>query len=221
MLLYQQGGFSINPGARGRPGLVQHTLLIGEVTRIMDVVNTTLPGVKIIRPKRFGDARGYFSETFNRRAFGDRVSGAIDFVQDNVAYSAQPGTVRGLHFQAPPFAQDKLVSAFRGKILDVAVDIRRGSPTYGQHVAIVLDAAQGDQVFIPAGFAHGYCTMEADCLVFYKVSNFYAPQAEAGLAWNDPTLGIAWPVDPGEAELSAKDRTWPRLCDLRSPFEFG
>jgi dTDP-4-dehydrorhamnose 3,5-epimerase len=186
----------------------------------MDIIDTTLAGVKLIRPKRFGDSRGYFSETYNRRAFAQFIAEPIDFVQDNLAYSAQPGTVRGLHFQTPPFAQDKLVSVLRGKIFDVALDIRRGSPTYGRHVVAVLDGTRSDQLFVPAGFAHGYCTMEPECLVFYKVSNFYSPQSEAGIAWNDPALEIAWPVDPNEAELSVKDRTWPLLRDMDSPFEF-
>lgn len=187
----------------------------------MDVVATAIPEIRMIRPKRFADQRGYFAEIYNRDQIKALVGISIEFVQDNIAYSAVAGTVRGLHFQAPPFAQDKLVCVLRGEILDVAVDIRRESPTYGRHIAVTLDAAQGDQLFIPTGFAHGYCTTEPDTVVLYKVSNFYAPRYESGLAWDDPDLSIPWPLGRDCVELSPKDRTWPRLRDVVSPFEFA
>jgi len=187
----------------------------------MDVLTTAIPEIRMIRPKRFADQRGYFAEIYNREQIKALAGIAVEFVQDNVACSAAAGTVRGLHFQAPPFAQDKLVCVLRGAILDVAVDIRRGSPTYGRHVAVTLDAAEGAQLFIPIGFAHGYCTTEPDSVVLYKVSNFYAPRYESGLAWDDPDLRIPWPFGHDGAELSPKDRTLPRLRDFVSPFEFA
>jgi dTDP-4-dehydrorhamnose 3,5-epimerase len=175
-----------------------------------------IAGVVLVTPRRFSDARGYFCETFNSRAFA-AAGIALNFVQENQAYSAQQGTVRGLHFQAPPHAQAKLVRVTRGRILDVAVDIRRGSPSYGRHVAVELSAANGAQLFVPEGFAHGYCTLEPDTEMLYKVNDFYAPQSEGGLLWNDPALAIAWPADAGMS-VAEKDRALPRLEDFQSPF---
>jgi dTDP-4-dehydrorhamnose 3,5-epimerase len=178
---------------------------------------TAIPDVKLITPKFFRDDRGYFVETYR----ADRLTAAgvdIAFVQDNQSLSVPVGTIRGLHFQTPPRAQDKLVRCIRGAILDVAVDIRRGSPTYGQHVAVRLSADDGLQLLVPKGFAHGFCTLEPDTEVVYKVSDYYAPECDRGLAWDDPALGIAWPVAAGAAVLSPKDRTHPRLADLPPAF---
>lgn len=183
----------------------------------MDVRDTAIPAVKLLVPRRFPDQRGWFTESYNRRAL--RAAGIeIDFVQDNQSYSAQKGTIRGLHFQRPPAAQDKLVRVLRGAILDVAVDLRSGSPTYGRHVSVRLDAESGHQLLVPIGFAHGFCTLEPDTEVAYKVSDHYAPDQDGGLIWNDPDLGIAWPVTPEEALLSEKDKILPRLAELSSPF---
>ncbi|RAK64452.1 dTDP-4-dehydrorhamnose 3,5-epimerase [Phenylobacterium kunshanense] len=171
-----------------------------------------IPDVLLITPKRHGDARGWFSETWSERALAGTVA-ETTFVQDNQAFSASPGTLRGLHFQKPPFAQGKLIRALRGAIYDVAVDIRRASPTFGQWVAAELTAEGGEQLWVPRGFAHAYCTITPDCEIFYKVDNVYAPDQEGGVIWNDPDLGIAWPLD-GEPLLSAKDKLLPRLKDL-------
>ena len=184
---------------------------------MLDVEATAIPEVKIIRPRRFGDHRGFFSEVYNQGRF--REAGIVlDFVQDNYSLSAEVGTVRGLHFQSPPFAQDKLIRVVRGALLDVAVDIRRSSPTYGQHVAVVLSAENWAQLLIPAGFAHGFCTLEPDTEALYKVSGLYAPDHEYGIAWDDPALGIAWPVKQGAAILSDKDQKYPVLADLPAYF---
>jgi dTDP-4-dehydrorhamnose 3,5-epimerase len=176
-----------------------------------------LPDVKIVRPKKHGDARGFFSETYSRKALSD-AGIDLTFVQDNHAFSAAKGTVRGLHFQTPPFAQDKLIRVTRGSIFDVAVDLRRGSPTYGRHVSAVISAEEWNQILIPVGFAHGLLTLEPDTEVLYKVTNYYAPEHDLGLLWNDPALGIAWPVAEADAILSAKDKVQPRLADLPAYF---
>ena len=168
-------------------------------------------------PRKFGDALGFFSEVYSRRALAE-VGIALEFVQDNQAFSAEVGTVRGLHFQVPPFAQAKLVRVLRGAIFDVAVDLRRGSPTYGQHVSAVLSAANWTQILVPVGFAHGLATIEPDTEVFYKVSALYAPDHDMGVLWNDPALGIDWPVDAASAILSAKDKVQPKLADLPAWF---
>lgn len=183
------------------------------------VESLTIPDVKIVRPVRHGDERGFFSEVYSQKAF---AAAGLDqtFVQDNHAFSAAKGTVRGLHFQSPPFAQDKLVRVTRGAIFDVAVDIRVGSPTYGRHVTAVISAAEWNQIFIPVGFAHGLVTLEPDTEVLYKVSNYYAPEHDLGLLWNDPALGIAWPIDVADAILSAKDKVQPLLADLPAHFRF-
>jgi dTDP-4-dehydrorhamnose 3,5-epimerase len=174
--------------------------------------------VKIVRPKRFGDDRGFFSEVF-RRDVMVQASLPTEWVQDNHSLSAAAGTVRGLHFQIDPFAQNKLIRVVRGRILDVAVDLRRSSSTFGQHVAVELSAENWQQLFVPIGFAHGFCTLERDSEVLYKVSAFYSGQHDRCLAWDDPDLGICWPVSSEAAVLSDKDRRQPRLVDLPHYFE--
>ena len=183
----------------------------------MQIFDTAIPELKVFVPERFGDARGSFSETYNRRTLAS-VGIELDFVQDNQAFSAARGTVRGLHYQLPPMAQDKLVRILRGAIFDVTVDIRRTSPTFGQHVSMVLDAAGAKQLFIPAGFAHGYCTLEPDTEVFYKTSNYYSPEHERSILWNDPAMGIDWPINPEDALLSEKDSKAPRFAEVTDLF---
>ncbi len=172
---------------------------------------------RLFAPKRHFDDRGWLAETFNDarlRALG------IDcrFVQDNQSYSKRAGTLRGLHFQTPPAEQAKLISVSRGRILDVAVDVRRNSPTFGRHVSAELSAESGLQLYIPAGFAHGFLTLENDVLVNYKVSQFYAAALEGGIRWNDPDIAIAWPIEPDAITLSEKDRRLPLLKEFDSPF---
>ncbi len=179
----------------------------------------SLPEVKLIRPRRIGDARGYFMETYNRKALA-AAGITTEFVQDNQSRSEAAGTVRGLHFQTPPFAQAKLVRCTGGRILDVAVDIRTGSPTYGRHVAVELSDDNAWQLLVPVGFAHGFCTLEPGCIVQYKVSADYSFPNDAGIAWNDPDLGIPWPAVAVAAVLSDKDRRQPRLKDYVSPFTY-
>lgn len=176
-------------------------------------------GPVLVAPKRFGDARGFFSETYNARQFAD-VGIDCAFVQDNHSFSVERGTVRGLHFQSPPRAQAKLVRVTRGRIFDVFVDIRKGSPTFGQHGAAELSAENWEQLFIPIGFAHGFCTLEADTEVLYKTSAYYAPDCEGGILWNDPALAISWPEFAG-ANLSDKDRKLPGFVELDTPFAIG
>lgn len=181
------------------------------------VTPLALEGVLMIVPKRFGDARGYLMETYRADAF--RALGIeADFVQENQSLSARAGTVRGLHFQTPPAPQAKLVRALRGSAFDVAVDLRRGSPSFGRWCGATLTASGGEQLFIPRGFAHGFCTLEPDTEVAYKIDGYYAPECDAGVLWNDPEIGIAWPVEPAEAILSEKDRKLPRLREIDSPF---
>lgn len=176
-----------------------------------------IPDVVLVQPVRHGDARGYFCETYKKPQF-DAFGLDLAFVQDNESLSREVGVVRGLHFQTPPMAQAKLVRAVRGAIFDVAVDIRRGSPSFGKWVAATLTAEKGEQLFIPHGFAHGFCTLEPDTLIAYKVDAPYARENDAGIAWDDPALAIDWPVGPGGAVLSDKDRVQPRLRDISSPF---
>lgn len=184
---------------------------------MLEVVTTALAGVLVLTPKRFGDARGFFSEVYSRQRYRD-AGVTAEFIQDNHSYSGPAGTVRGLHFQRPPFAQAKLVRVLRGVILDVVVDLRRGSPTYGRHVAVPLSAADWNQLFVPAGFAHGFCTLEPDTEVFYKVDAYYSAEHDGGILWNDPALGIDWPVAAEAALLSDKDRKLPLLKDLGEIF---
>lgn len=186
----------------------------------MIVEPLAIPEVMRLRPRRFGDSRGYFAEVFSARVFCDRVA-KVDFVQDNEALSGAAGTLRGLHFQRPPMAQGKLVRVIKGAIIDVAVDIRRGSPTYGHYVSARLDGADGDQLWVPAGFAHGYCTLEPDTLVAYKVTDSYSPAHDGGILWNDPALGIKWPDVAGGPILSDKDLKLPPLADLPEIFVYG
>ncbi len=180
----------------------------------MKIERLAICDVILITPKKFADARGFFSETWNERALSD-AGIAAHFVQDNHAASAAKGTVRGLHFQLPPMAQDKLVRVTRGAVLDVAVDIRRGSPTFGQHVAAVLSAENWAQLWVPKGFAHGYCTLQADTEVIYKVTDYYSPAHDRGIQWDDPALGIAWPVTSANALLSGKDTMQPALANAQ------
>jgi dTDP-4-dehydrorhamnose 3,5-epimerase len=172
-----------------------------------------IAGPLLLTVRRFADPRGVFTETYSRRDFA-AVGIGEEFVQDNQSLSVHPGTVRGLHFQVPPAPQAKLVRVLRGRILDVAVDLRPGSPSFGRHVAVELSAANGLMLYIPVGFAHGFATREADTEVAYKASGLYAPDCDRGLAWDDPALGIDWQVEPASAVLSDKDRRWPRLADL-------
>jgi dTDP-4-dehydrorhamnose 3,5-epimerase len=186
----------------------------------MNVTPLSIPDVLILEPERFSDRRGFFSETYNRRVLAKHGI-ELDFVQDSHSLSGPKGTVRGLHFQAPPFAQDKLIRVVRGSIHDVAVDLRVGSPTYGRHVAAVISARAWNQILVPIGFAHGFCTLEPDTEIVYKVTNYYSPEHDRGVLWSDPDLGIEWPVLEETAVLSSRDRDLPRLRDIVSPFVHG
>jgi dTDP-4-dehydrorhamnose 3,5-epimerase len=186
----------------------------------MEVKELELAGVLLLRPRRFADARGYFVETYNKDTFG-KAGIDVTFVQDNQSLSRAAGTVRALHFQVPPFAQAKLVRVLRGSVYDVVVDVRRGSPTYGRWIAVELDAESGEELFVPRGFAHGFCTLVPDTEVAYKVDNRYAPDHDSGIVWNDPTLAIPWPVTSVDAVLSDKDRKLGHFKDLVSPFRYG
>lgn len=185
---------------------------------MLSVEDTAIPAVKIVTPKRFGDHRGFFSETWSRKAFAE-AGLDLDFVQDNQSLSGPVGTLRGLHFQSPPFAQDKLVRVTRGRILDVAVDIRVSSPTFGRHVAVELSAENWKQLLIPVGFAHGFVTLEPDTEVLYKVTAPYAPENDHGLAFDDPALGIDWRMPLSDLTLSDKDRKHPRLAEMLRYFD--
>lgn len=185
----------------------------------MQVVPLSIPGPVLIACRRHGDARGYFTETF-RQDFFENAVGPVRFVQDNQSMSAETGTVRGLHFQMNPKAQGKLVRCLFGAVLDVAVDIRRGSLTYGQHVKVELSADNDHQLWVPAGFAHGFCTLEPDTVIAYKVTNYYSPEHDRGLRWNDPALAIEWPVGEDKAVLSAKDRVQPLLSACEADFVY-
>ena len=185
----------------------------------MRVTPTELPEVLLIEPARHGDARGWFSETWNAAKM--REAGiAVEFVQDNHSFSAARGTLRGLHYQAPPHAQDKLVRCTAGAILDVAVDFRRGSPRFGQWVSRELTAANGAQLLVPKGFLHGFVTLSENCEVQYKCSDYYAPDSDGAVAWDDPDLAIDWgALPPGGPQLSTKDAAAPRLAEVESPFD--
>ncbi|MTW17282.1 dTDP-4-dehydrorhamnose 3,5-epimerase [Rhodoplanes serenus] len=185
---------------------------------LREVVTDRIRTPRLIDRRKFGDARGWFCETWNARRLAEEHGITVAFVQDNLSWSAKRGTVRGLHFQAPPHSQVKLVAVVKGRILDVAVDIRRGSPTYGRSVAIELSAENGRQLYVPAGFAHGFCTLEDDVHVAYKVSDFHAPVSGGGLRFDD--LAIAWPVPREAVCLSDKDTRYPALADLKSPFVY-
>lgn len=183
----------------------------------MQIESLAIADVKLITPKRFADARGYFSETWNQAALHAAGVDAV-FVQENQSLSRHVGTVRGLHFQTPPRAQHKLVRVLKGRIFDVAVDLRRNSATYGQWISAQLSAESGTQIFVPVGFAHGFCTLEPDTEVAYLVSDGYAPAADSALHWRDPHLAIDWPIDPAAAMLSDKDAAAPAFAKFSSPF---
>ncbi len=180
----------------------------------MKAIPTELPEVFRVQVPRWGDARGWFMETW-REDHAAAVGIAGPFVQDNASFSAAAGTIRGLHYQVTPGAQGKLVRVVRGAIWDVAVDVRPASPTFGRWAGVRLDAASGEQLWVPEGFAHGFCTLEADTEVAYKVTALYAPEHERGLAWDDPDLGIPWPLPPDGPTLSERDRAHPSLAMLR------
>lgn len=183
----------------------------------MEVISTDIPGLVIISPKVFADSRGYFFESFSRRAFEAAVGRSVDFVQDNESSSTR-GVIRGLHFQRPPYAQAKLVRCTVGAVLDVAVDLRQDSPTYGHHVAVELSVENHLQLFIPRGFAHGFAVKSDVAVCQYKCDNYYAPQADCGISILDPSLGIDWGIDLSQAILSPKDMNHPLLRDFDSPF---
>lgn len=182
----------------------------------MEVIKTAIEGVLILEPRVFNDARGYFFESFSQREFEEKV-GPVQFMQDNESMSVR-GVMRGLHFQRPPYTQAKLVRCVRGAVLDVAVDIRKGSPTYGQHVAVELTEENHRQFFVPRGFAHGFAVLSEEAVFQYKCDNFYAPQADGGISILDTSLGIDWRIPTEEAILSEKDTKHPLLRDFVSPF---
>src|SRR6266850_6498918 len=185
----------------------------------MKVTQPEIPDIKILKPVRHGDGRGFFSEVFKESILREHGID-VHFVQDNHSLSVKKWVVRGLHFQIPPFAQAKLLRVTSGSIFDVAVDIRWGSPSFGCHVAVVLSATEGNQISIPEGFAHGYCTLEPDTEVIYKVSAYYSPEHDHGLLWSDPALGIAWPVSAGGALVSDRDQKHPLLSRLPRFFKY-
>jgi dTDP-4-dehydrorhamnose 3,5-epimerase len=186
----------------------------------MQIVALDIPDILLITPSKYGDKRGFFSETFRNDIFASHGVEVV-FVQDNHVHSAQKGVLRGLHFQTPPRAQGKLVRCARGAILDVGLDIRVGSPTYGHHVAVELSAENWRQLWVPPGFAHGYVTLEDDCEVIYKVTDYYAPDCDRGIAWNDPALAIDWRMPANDIILSEKDRNQPNLRDAPQVFQFS
>lgn len=183
----------------------------------MNVIKTDIEGVVVIEPRVFDDARGYFFESYSKRRFDEAVR-PIEFVQDNESMSTR-GVIRGLHFQRPPFSQSKLVRCVRGAVLDVVVDIRRGSPTYGSHVAVELTGENRRQLFVPRGFAHGFAVLSDEAVFQYKCDNYYHPESEGGISIADRSLGIDWRIDAAEAILSEKDLRNPMLRDFESPFD--
>jgi dTDP-4-dehydrorhamnose 3,5-epimerase len=185
----------------------------------MEVIPTEIPAVRILCPKRHGDHRGFFSEVFNEKTFREQL-GIVDcdFVQDNHSMSAQKGVLRGLHYQINPAAQCKLVRVVRGAIRDVALDIRRDSPTFGRHASVILSAENWRQIFVPIGFAHGFVTLEPNTEVIYKVTSYYSPQHERGIRWNDPKLSIDWGIAEKDAVLSARDKEHPLFAKAKDLF---
>ncbi len=179
----------------------------------MQIEETGLDGVKLITPRRFGDNRGYFCEVFNASSWANAGIEAT-FIQDNQSFSAQKGTVRGLHLQLPPYAQAKIIRVLRGSIFDVAVDVRPGSASFGKFMSVTLSAHNWVQAFVPRGFAHGFCTLEPDTEVLYKVDNTWSAEHERSILWNDPAIGISWPVSEADATLSGKDKAGLRLADI-------
>ena len=186
----------------------------------MKITPQAIPEVLLIEPVRRGDNRGWFSEVYRKSALAE-AGFDREFIQENHALSFQKGVTRALHFQIPPMAQDKLVRAVRGAIVDVAVEIRQGSPTFGRHVAVELNAETGAQLLVPRGFAHGYQTLTEDCEVIYKVTSYYAPETERGLVWNDPDLAIAWPFGADETTVHPRDAAWPTLAAAEVYFRYG
>ena len=185
----------------------------------MEVIKTAIDGVFILEPRIFNDPRGYFFASFSGREFEEKVC-RTTFVQDNESFSTY-GVLRGLHFQKPPFTQSKLVRVIKGAVLDVAVDIRKGSPTFGKHVAVELTGENHRQFFIPRGFAHGFAVLSDEVLFQYKCDHYYAPQSEGGIAWDDPDLGIDWRLPADKVILSDKDKKHPRLKDYQTDFDFN
>ena len=184
----------------------------------MEIIKTDIEGVIIIKPQIFKDSRGYFFESFSQREFNEKVT-PIQFVQDNESCSSY-GVMRGLHFQKPPYSQSKLVRCVKGSVLDVAIDIRKGSPTYGKHVAVELSAENHLQFFIPKGFAHGYAVLSKEAIFQYKCDEFYTPQSEGGIQLMDESLGINWPISADKAILSEKDKKYPKLSEIISDFDY-
>ncbi|MEM9370464.1 MAG: dTDP-4-dehydrorhamnose 3,5-epimerase [Pseudomonadota bacterium] len=184
----------------------------------MDVLPTAIPDVIRLEPRRFGDNRGYFSETWNHKRL-EEVGISVEFVQDNHSFSAEAGTVRGLHYQSPPSAQAKLVRVARGAVLDVAVDVRNASATYGKWVSEELSAENGAQLWVPRGFLHGFVTLTPDVDLLYKVDGYYSPESDGAVRFDDPDLGIDWGIDPSKAVLSDKDAKAPAFRDFVTPFE--
>lgn len=186
----------------------------------MQFIPQSIPDVILCAPKVHGDNRGYFVETFQREAFEKATGYAVDFCQDNESKSSK-GVLRGLHFQLPPFAQSKLVRVIEGEVLDIAVDIRRGSPTFGQHVAVHLSGENKHQLFIPRGFAHGFVVLSDTAIFAYKVDNYYSPECDGGIAFDDPALGIDWLLPHADLQLSAKDQKQPLLSELQNGFDYA
>ncbi len=203
--------------SRGRPAWGRAFLNQPGRCSKMEAKSLAIPGPLLLTPRKFGDVRGFFSEVYNEQKFSS-ILGGVRFVQDNHSMSTARGTVRGLHFQTAPKAQGKLVRVVRGAIVDVAVDIRRPSSTYGKHVSVELSAENWAQLWIPVGFAHGFCTLEPDTEIIYKVTDYYSPADDKGIAWNDPDIGIEWPVEAADAVLSDKDQRQPRFAGLPDYF---
>jgi dTDP-4-dehydrorhamnose 3,5-epimerase len=183
----------------------------------MEVRALAIPDIKVINPKKFEDERGFFSETYNKKAFAD-FGIDVEFVQDNQSLSVAVGTIRGLHYQIHPFAQDKLVRVIRGRILDVAVDIRRSSPTFGKWVSAELSAKNWNQILVPIGFAHGICTLEPNTELVYKVTNYFSPRHDFGIRWNDPDLAVSWQFAENNVVLSDKDAKQPLFREVTNWF---
>jgi len=183
----------------------------------IEVRRLAIPDIVVLTPKRHVDERGFFAETYSKRTLAD-AGFDLEFVQDNLSHSRRAGTLRGLHYQAPPFAQTKLVQVIRGRVLDVAVDIRQASTSFGEHVTAELSAESGEQILVPVGFAHGFCTLEPDTVVTYKVTNYYSAAHDLGIYWNDPTLKINWPFKAEDVEISLKDSKQPLMKNIELLF---